>query len=234
MRAWIWVMAALMAGAAAPVAAEETAAVPFRCGSLELTARFEAEAVDLVMHGGQHRLVQAPAASGARYEGRIAGLPAEFWNKGREASLRVGQAELPTCQQGEAAPTAPAPDTPGASAGTVAGAPPVGPRWRVSNLADSDPAPDGIDIQFLDGKVTGNAGCNRFGGSYLLEGDALRLQGDVYSTRMACPEPQMRLEAKFLGMMRGVLRYSYQQDGTLVLTAEDGRRILARRAEPEG
>lgn len=226
MRAWI--LAVLMAGAAAPAVAEEVAPVPFRCGSLEVTARFDAEAVDLVMHGGQHRLAQARAASGARYEGHIAGLPAEFWNKGREARLRIGQAILPTCQQGDAAPTAP-------PAEAAAPAPsPVGPRWRVIDLADSDPAPEGIDLQFQDGKVTGTAGCNRFGGNYTLAEAAIRLEGDVYSTRMACPEPQMRLEAKFLGMMRGVLRYSYQQDGTLVLTAEDGRRILARRAEPEG
>ena len=44
-------------------------------------------------------------------------------------------------------------------------------------------------IQFKESDVAGQGGCNRFGGRYTFDGNALKI-GPLVSTRMAC-EPQV-------------------------------------------
>lgn len=78
----------------------DTAAAPaiaFQCGEHEVTARFAGDAMELHMDGVTHRLSQALSASGARYTGDAAGQPLEFWNKGREARLTLGDTVYPRC-----------------------------------------------------------------------------------------------------------------------------------------
>jgi len=60
--------------------------------------------------------------------------------------------------------------------------------------------PEGNDLhlQFTaDGKLSGNAGCNRFFGEYQLDGNGLAI-GQLGVTEMACPEPAMSLEISFM------------------------------------
>ena len=52
-----------------------------------------------------------------------------------------------------------------------------------------------------DGKVYGDSGCNRFTGGYTVKGDAITI-GPLASTLMACPDPQMKAEATFLGKLQ--------------------------------
>ncbi len=60
-----------------------------------------------------------------------------------------------------------------------------------------------ITIRFDDGKVSGSAGCNTFGGSYQVDGDKIAIS-ELFTTLMACPEPkgimeQEQLILQFLG-----------------------------------
>ncbi len=58
--------------------------------------------------------------------------------------------------------------------------------------------------QFIDGKLSGNAGCNQYSGGYTLEDNKLTV-GPIMTTRMHCPEPAdiMQQEQEFLQAITG-------------------------------
>ena len=77
-------------------------------------------------------------------------------------------------------------------------------RWRAQDIGGS-PLRDDVASTIVfgsDGRVTGEAGVNRFGGPYHIEGDTMEL-GPFFSTRMAGPEPAMRQEQDFLAALSG-------------------------------
>jgi len=73
-----------------------------------------------------------------------------------------------------------------------------------------------------DGRVSGNAGCNRYGGTVALKGASL-LVDQVFSTKMACVAPAlMDQETRFLQALQATR--SYRMDGTkLVLVDGEGK-----------
>jgi heat shock protein HslJ len=77
-----------------------------------------------------------------------------------------------------------------------------GTSWR---LVGSEP-PATISFQ-EDGRVAGSGSCNRFFGSAKIEGDALTL-GPLGATKMACPEPIMAQEKRFLEALGNATRYA--------------------------
>jgi len=56
-----------------------------------------------------------------------------------------------------------------------------------------------------DSKITGSAGCNHYGGEYLLDGANLSISS-LFSTLMYCTEPEgvMEQEARYLGLFDSV------------------------------
>ena len=80
-----------------------------------------------------------------------------------------------------------------------------------SNYPQGGPA---MDIRLNEKRVSGNAGCNRFSGSLVVEGDKV-VFGPLMSTKMACEN--MNLEAQLLSKLSGKsIKYSLSGD-TLVL-----------------
>jgi heat shock protein HslJ len=78
-----------------------------------------------------------------------------------------------------------------------------------------------------DGKISGFAGCNRyFGGWGYLEGakDVVRIWR-TGSTRMACPEPVMALEYRFLEEITRVSTFEMEGD-VLRLYYNEGRGVM--------
>jgi putative lipoprotein len=55
-------------------------------------------------------------------------------------------------------------------------------------------------IQFKESDVTGQGGCNRFGGRYTFDGHALKI-GPLASTRMACAPEVMDAEQAWFQML---------------------------------
>ena len=55
-------------------------------------------------------------------------------------------------------------------------------------------------IQFKESDVAGQGGCNRFGGRYTFNGDALKI-GPLASTRMACEPKVMDAEQAWFRML---------------------------------
>ena len=74
-----------------------------------------------------------------------------------------------------------------------------------------------------DGRASGNAGCNQFGGEYELTGSALRF-GALAMTRMACPG-RMEVETAYAEALDAAREWRIR-DGMLELLADD--RVLAR------
>lgn len=85
------------------------------------------------------------------------------------------------------------------------------------------------EVRFADGRISGTAGCNRFSGSYAVEGNVLSV-GAIAATKMMCPEPQMAQESKFLSLLgSGKLTKRFSVSGDLILTSEAGDVVLLKR-----
>jgi len=87
----------------------------------------------------------------------------------------------------------------------------AGVDWQLIELnAKTAPAGAGgrrVTLRFDadSARVTGFAGCNRFGGSYTMAGDSLRF-GPLATTRMACTEG-MQLESDLTAALMATRRY---------------------------
>lgn len=105
-----------------------------------------------------------------------------------------------------------------------------GPEWTVRSLAgESVPDEVSVTIHFLENdRVAGSSGCNRFMGGYQLSGEGLSF-GQLAGTMMACAEPQMQTEQRFLELMQAVVRFEIAPDGALLLVTGDDERIVADR-----
>lgn len=83
--------------------------------------------------------------------------------------------------------------------------------WRLVDLPGQASLPAGqgnaITATFSEGRVQGFSGCNQFAGGYALEADRLVL-GPLGGSMMACPEPAMSLEQRFLKAFSGSFAFS--------------------------
>ncbi len=119
----------------------------------------------------------------------------------------------------------------------AAAAPLENTSWVLTALPGASlPAEQGrnaVTVDFESGRVHGFAGCNRFFGAYAQKGDTLEL-GSLGATMMACAEPAMSIENRFLKSFAGALRVTVAGD-ELTLTPEAGGDALrfARAAAPQ-
>jgi heat shock protein HslJ len=105
-----------------------------------------------------------------------------------------------------------------------------GTSWTIVTLGGKR-AVEGIatEVRFSDGKISGSAGCNHFGGPYSETGKNLKL-GAVFRTEMGCPEPQMGQENKFLALLNsGELSMRFSVTGDLILTNAAGDQAVLKR-----
>jgi heat shock protein HslJ len=103
--------------------------------------------------------------------------------------------------------------------GTISIADLEGPEWVLTELGWDQPVPVGVEITlvFDEGNVSGHGGCNRYFGA--VESD---LPGELGfsamgTSRMACPEPAMGTEQRYLTTLSTASQYSFVA-GRLALT----------------
>ena len=106
--------------------------------------------------------------------------------------------------------------------------------WKLGSYGDAanlTPAAADVDtaIEFKDGQVAGNVGCNGFGGKYEVDGDTITFS-EVVSTLMFCEGPAGDQELGTLAVLRESATYVLDGD-TLTLTSADGTAmvVLARK-----
>ena len=105
-----------------------------------------------------------------------------------------------------------------------------GTRWVLREWSWGEPAPDEpeVTITYDDERLTGSSGCNRYFTSPTpgeMPGDLS--VGPIGTTRMACPEPETAVEARFLSQLEGLNRYGFMA-GDLMLgyTTGDGSGVM--------
>ena len=82
-----------------------------------------------------------------------------------------------------------------------------------------------------DGKVTGNAGCNQFGGQAEVAGDSLRL-GPLISTRRAClDQARMEREQRFLDALERARSWRIERGRLVLLNGEQAELLRFEREE---
>jgi heat shock protein HslJ len=103
----------------------------------------------------------------------------------------------------------------------------TGTAWRATGINDGRGAVSGpvagtaIGAEFgEDGTLTGSSGCNRYRGTFRSDGHAI-LIGPLATTRMACPEPLMEQEARYLAALGRASRHAIDGD-TLELRDDAG------------
>ena len=106
--------------------------------------------------------------------------------------------------------------------------------WKLVSYGDpANPTPAAPDIdasiEFKDGQVTGNVGCNGFGGKYEVDGNKIAFS-EVVSTLMFCEGPAGDQELATLAVLRESATYILNGD-TLTITSDDGSAaiVLARK-----
>ena len=99
----------------------------------------------------------------------------------------------------------------------------TGPEWRVTRVEGAEVLADAVPTIEFDagGSVYGKGSCNRYRGGYQLTGEAFTM-GPFASTMMACPEPMMDQEQRFLAAMAKVAAFAVTPEGALELKAVDG------------
>lgn len=107
--------------------------------------------------------------------------------------------------------------------------------WRLASFGTGFDAPlAGAEptLQFLPGRIAGDAGCNRYFASATLRGKGDLVLGPAGSTLMACEEERMALEQRYLKALAGVSYYEII-DGKLYLFGS-GETMMFEAAGPAG
>lgn len=102
-----------------------------------------------------------------------------------------------------------------------------GTSWRLTGWSASslDPADFTITARFADGKIGGKSAVNTYGGPYEAGEDGSFSVGDLASTMMAGPEPDMRAETIYLQLLAEASSYAVEGE-TLILSDGNGNQSL--------
>jgi len=87
-----------------------------------------------------------------------------------------------------------------------------------------------VTIEFKDGQVGGQSGCNTYGGSYRAHSDGAIELGPLHTTLMACESAVAAFENAYLRALDKVTHFSVH--GTLTLTGSGVTLTYDRQAEP--
>lgn len=79
----------------------------------------------------------------------------------------------------------------------------------------------------VDGTVSGNGGCNRFGGSARIEGDSISF-GDLMSTEMACPEAVMDQEMKLHAALAAARSFRIDTEQRKLFLSDEAGKVVAQ------
>jgi heat shock protein HslJ len=90
-----------------------------------------------------------------------------------------------------------------------------------------------LTVRFEDGTLAGDAGCNRFHGTYARDGAGLRVDSALATTRKHCPDDVMQQEREFLAAVQSAVTWAIDR-GMLDMHRADGERVLtaSRASDP--
>lgn len=94
--------------------------------------------------------------------------------------------------------------------------------WADGLSEDSSARPS---IRFEGGRISGNAGCNSFSGSYKLEGKSFRIEPNLAVTMKMCSPDVSKSETEFLTML-STARFMTEDGDAVYLWDKDGIGLL--------
>ncbi|MGX5915562.1 META domain-containing protein [Aliidiomarina sp. Khilg15.8] len=102
-----------------------------------------------------------------------------------------------------------------------------GVTWQVQTVGDDAVHEQDVSLYFTaDGSVSGGSGCNRYFGRYELTGEGIEI-ARLGSTKRACADEEMAIEAKYLALLSSVRRFRIRPSSdddataTLILKSAD-------------
>ncbi len=101
----------------------------------------------------------------------------------------------------------------------------TGTEWALRGWGADEgaPAEPEVTLRFEAGKFVGSAGCNRYVATATEGGMPGEVSvGPVASTKMACPEPAMAVESRFLDQLGRVKRFGFLAGQMALLYEKDG------------
>lgn len=116
----------------------------------------------------------------------------------------------------------------GARPETASAAPPslANTSWTIAAINGAAPTAERkAELRFTEDRISGNAGCNSFGGGYSVAGDTLTTT-QLISTKMACAGAGMDQENAVFKILGQPMTVARQADGTLVLSDDAGSLTL--------
>jgi heat shock protein HslJ len=105
-----------------------------------------------------------------------------------------------------------------------------GTRWQLATL-NGQSLPEGVVItaEFNDGRLSGSAGCNSYGGSYQASDNHLTL-GALAMTLMACTEAEvMDAETAYVKALDQVKSYERSDDQLTLSSADETVKLVFQR-----
>ena len=102
-----------------------------------------------------------------------------------------------------------------------------GTAWKLTgwSISSQDPNDFTITAQFTDGRIGGTSAVNTYGGPYTTGDDGAFSVGDLVSTMMAGPEPDMRAETGYMTLLAAARQYEVDGE-TLTLLDAGGNESL--------
>jgi heat shock protein HslJ len=102
-----------------------------------------------------------------------------------------------------------------------------GTSWKLTgwSISSQDPNDFTITAQFADGRIGGTSAVNSYGGPYTTGDDGAFSVGELVSTMMAGPEPDMQAETNYMTLLAAAKRYEVDGE-TLTLLDAGGNRSL--------
>jgi heat shock protein HslJ len=88
----------------------------------------------------------------------------------------------------------------------------AGTNWSLRSIGGTDvSAGVSVTLDLSADQASGTSGCNQYGGSYTLDGNAIAF-GPMAVTEMACPDPQMAVEAAYLAALTAASTWAIPAD----------------------
>ena len=111
--------------------------------------------------------------------------------------------------------------------GSTSAASLAGTSWKLTgwSVSSQDPNDFTITAEFQDGRIGGKSAVNQYGGPYTAGDDGSFSVGELVSTMMAGPEPDMRAEQAYLKLLAEAKQFKVD-GGTLTLSDANGNESL--------
>jgi heat shock protein HslJ len=97
--------------------------------------------------------------------------------------------------------------------------------WRLAQIDGAPPRAEPPTITFEGERVAGFAGCNRYFAGIEQDPNVARYFTGIGATRMACPEPAMSLETRFLARLGETMSVRVV-DGALVFFGDEETELM--------